>query len=178
MDDFSLPIAQQPRLVRLVPFVFMAGAALSASVAFVIARGLGASQPASGLAAVCCLVAGIVLGIWTAAGPQGTIRFRAPDTLEVDARWRRPLRLSLGAVRARQFVWQRGRPSLLVGVYVELADTAGRISIGSSDIELAAVYQAARAEPTTVPPNLTLEPAEYRRLLELIPAGAITDGER
>jgi len=175
MDDISLPIAQQPRLVLLVPFVFMAGAALSASLVWFATRSLGGSQTAAGLAAVFCVLAGIAAGIWTAAGPQGTIRFSAPDRLEVDARWRGPLRITLSDATVRNFVWRRGRPSLLIGVYLEVSDTAGRITIGSSDIELAQVYQAAGAEPTTIPPSVTLRPAEFRRLLEVLPAAARTD---
>jgi len=172
MDDFSLPIAQQPRLVILVPILVMAGTAVAASLVFYVTRSLGGSTTASGLAAMCCLLLGIATGIWSMSTAQGTISFQAPDTLLVEARWRGPLRLSLRDTRVRHYVWQRGRPSMLVGVYVELADSSGRISIGSSDIELAQVYQSAGTESTTVPPTLTLRPADFRRLLEILPSAA------
>jgi len=175
MDDFSLPIAQQPRLVLLLPIVFVAGAAVAASLVWYVTRSLGGSPAASGLAAVFCLLVGIAAGIWSTSTSQGTIRFLAPDTLEVDARWRGPLRLSLNEARTRNFVWRRGRPAMLVGVYLELSDPAGRITIGSADIELAQVYQAAGTEPTTVPPSLMLRPAEFRRLLEVLPAAGTRD---
>ena len=178
MDDFSLPIAQQPRLVLLMPFAVMAIAALSASAVFIIARSLGGSQAASGVAATCCILAGIAFGIWSATGAQGTIRFLAPDRLEVDARWRAPRRVELKEAGIRNYVWRRGRPSMLVGVYLELSDTAGRISIGSSDIELAQVYQTGGVESSTIPPSVTLRQADFRRLLAVLPAVASTDRER
>ena len=178
MDDLSLPIAQQPRLVLLLPIVFMAGAALCASLVWFVTRSLGSSPTASGLAALLCLLLGIAAGIWAMASPQGTIRFRAPDTLEVDARWRGPLRLSLRDARVRHYVWRRGRPSMLVGVYVEVADSTARTTIGSADIELAQAYQASGTEPTTIPPSLMLKPAEFRALLELLPAPGTRDQAR
>ena len=178
METLSLPIAQQPRLVLVLPAVMVAASVLLGSIIAYVVRSAGGSNGVAALVAISCLALGITAGIASATGQQGTVRVLGEDTLEVAARWHSPRRIQLDAVRLRPFLWQSGRYPRQVGVYLELSDRHERITIGTGDNGLVAAFQAAGARRGRANPSVSLDPEDFRRLLERLPGQLATAREQ
>lgn len=177
MNEFSAPIVQQPRLVLIMPVGIVIAAVVGANLVWFIARSAGVPTAVGGAVALICLLAGIALAIASSVGAQGAVRVDQDARLEVDPRWRASRAMSLADATVRRYIWRRGGATmLLVGVYVEVGDGRNRITIGASDPALAVEYEQAGAEATTIPPSVTLAPADYRTLDALLQAGRATAG--
>lgn len=171
VTELSAPILQQPRLMLVLPVGIVVAAVVVANVAWFAVRSMGGPRAAGGGAAVFCLLAGIVLAISSSVGSQGTVRVSPEGGLEVDPDWRSTRRIDLDRAEVRRLIWRRGGVTmLLVGVIVEVGDGEASVTVGTSDPDLAAEYERAGAETTTVPPSVTIAPADFRRLAALLPA--------
>jgi hypothetical protein len=170
VTELSAPILQQPRLMLVLPVGIMVVAVVAANLAWFGVRAAGGPRAAGGGAAVLCVLAGIALAISSSVGSQGTVRADAAGGLEVDPEWRATRQIDLARAHVRQLIWRRGGVTmLLVGVIVEVGDGEESVTIGASDPALAAEFEGMGAETTTVPPSVTIAPADFRRLAALLP---------
>jgi len=176
VEELSIPIVQQPRLVLVLPVGFIIGAVVAANIAWYLVRAVGGPRWLGGVCAVAFLLAGIAGAVASSVGAQGTVRADDGTRLTVNARWHASRHVSLAAGRVRRYVWRRGRPPLVVGVYVVVEAPDGRVSIGAADPGLVPEFQESGAETTTIPPSVLVGQADFRQLLQRLPTRAAGGG--
>lgn len=177
MDTLSLPIAQQPRLVLVLPALIVVGAVMLGSICAYAVRAAGGPQSVVGLVGVGFLLLGITLAIVSSAGTQGVIRIVPGQTLEVHARWHRARSFDLQELQVRPFLWRTGQHPGVTGVYLELSDRHERVTVGTNDRALMEEFEAGGVKRSIRSPSLSLAAADFRRLLQELPRETTTGRE-
>lgn len=168
MDGFSAPIVQQPRLLMVVPVVIIGLAIVAGNIAWWLAGRLGAPRVVSLCAGLVFFIGGIALALLSGRGSQGMVRVRSGE-LELDGRWGRARHIPLAGAQLTPAVWRRGAPAgLLVGAIVEVRSGSGKVAIGATDPSLAEPLAERGAATTTIPPDATLAPTQFRQLMQVL----------